>query len=149
MPTRKQRRRRTKEQRHEYVWADEEGNELDPVEIRGERASKPEPARNGGKTAAQQKGRQARGRAARVPPVPSWDRAIKRSLLLGAVVFVLFSLTAKGNTTHRYIAALIPAAIYTVLFIPFTFFVDRFAYNRYQQRQGGGGGPKQPPAKKR
>ena len=32
MPTRKQRRRRAKEFRHEYVWEDEEGNELDPGE---------------------------------------------------------------------------------------------------------------------
>ena len=33
MPTRKQRRRRAKELRHEYVWEDEEGNELDPDEV--------------------------------------------------------------------------------------------------------------------
>ena len=33
MPTRKQRRRRAKEHRHEYVWEDDEGNELDPSEL--------------------------------------------------------------------------------------------------------------------
>ena len=32
MATRKQRRRREKEQRHEYVWEDSEGNEIDPVD---------------------------------------------------------------------------------------------------------------------
>jgi hypothetical protein len=38
------------------------------------------------------------------------------------------------------------AVIYTILFIPFTYMIDRFAYNRFQQRQQGGGSP---PAKKK
>ena len=33
MATRKQRKRRAKEQRHEYVWEDEQGNELDPEDV--------------------------------------------------------------------------------------------------------------------
>ena len=41
MATKKQRRRRAKEHRHDYVWIDDEGNEVDPegssTETRAER----------------------------------------------------------------------------------------------------------------
>jgi mannose/fructose/N-acetylgalactosamine-specific phosphotransferase system component IID len=62
--------------------------------------------------------------------------------MLGIVVFVLFSLTAKGN----YLGVIPLALLYTALFVPFTYYIDRFAYRRYQARgeQGSGG-----PAKKR
>ena len=40
---------------------------------------------------------------------------------------------------QRLSAALVPAVIYTVLFIPFTYAIDRFAYRRYQAREQGGG----------
>jgi hypothetical protein len=69
--------------------------------------------------------------------------------MLGAVVFVLFSFTAKGTATNRYVAALIPAAIYTALFIPFTFAIDRFAYKRWLARQEAGGTPPSKSSKKR
>jgi hypothetical protein len=39
------------------------------------------------------------------------------------------------------------ALIYTALFIPFQFVLDRFAYNRYQRRTGAQ--PAGRPAKKR
>ena len=141
MPTRKQRRRVAKSKRHEYefVYVDGEGNELDdvPAELeerkpkeRAERASKDK------KPAQQTRG----GRAGRTPPVPSWNRALKRGGLLGLVVFAMFSLTAKGN----YASVLPLAALYTVMFVPFTYMIDRFAYRRWQARQDA-----QPAAKKR
>jgi hypothetical protein len=147
MPTRKQRRREAKTKRHEYefVYVDGEGKELDEVpdelvEPRKDRAESRNGASakaSGGKKAAQQP-RGARG--ARVPPVPSWNRAVKRGAMLGAVVFALFSLTAKGN----YVSILPLALLYTVLFIPFTYFIDRFAYRRYLAKTGGS-----PPAAKK
>jgi hypothetical protein len=55
--------------------------------------------------------------------------------MLGAVVLVLFSFGAKGH-----IASVIPLALlYTALFVPFTFYIDRFAYKRWEARQQGGG----------
>jgi hypothetical protein len=42
--------------------------------------------------------------------------------------------------------------IYTALFVPFTYMIDRYAYRRYVAKQGSGAaGPtgKKPPAKKR
>ncbi len=142
MPSRKQRRRQLKEKRHEYefVYVDAEGNELDEIP----EGLEPEPkeraaSRNGSKPAAKKQQPPQRGRG-RVPPVPSWNRALKRGGLLGLVVFALFSFTAKGS----FVKVIPLAVIYTVLFIPFTYMIDRFAYSRYQQRQG-----KTPPAAKK
>lgn len=144
MPSRKQRRRDLKSKRHEYetVWLDAEGNELE--EAPEEAVEKP---RSTKAVAASAKKTPARG-ARREPQPPSWNRAFKRAALLGAVVFFLFSLTT-NNANNRYVAALIPAVLYTVMFIPFTFLIDRFAYRRFQARQAAGGTTPQRPAKKR
>jgi hypothetical protein len=137
MPTRKQRRRALKERRHEYetVWVDAEGNELDEppedlVETAPEKrdGAKPKPKPNA--KAAPQRG----GRSARVPLPPSWRRAAKRALMLGGVIFVLFYLLGSRNGGNRFASALLITVIYTALFIPFTFYVDRFSYRRWQRR---------------
>ena len=144
MPSRKQKRREAKSKRHEYefVYLDSEGNELEepPEELVAPSRSKA--SSNGSKaSASKQQAPQARGR--REPQPPSWERAGKRALMLGAVVFALFALT---NRKGGYTSALPLAAIYTLLFIPFTYMVDRFAYNRYKARKesGGSGSPRQP-----
>ena len=145
MPTRKQKRREAKSKRHEYefVYVDEEGNELDDVP---EELAEPKERRNGTKQerskrddARKPAGKQAArgGRQARTPQPPSWQRSAKRAAILGAVVFVLFSLTGRGGN-GRYLLALQLTLMYTVLFIPFTYAIDRFAYRRWQARQAGG-----------
>ena len=145
MPTRKQKRRELKTKRHVYetVWLDEEGNELDqapPELLEAEEKKKEKAAAKA--TTAQQK--QPQRGARREPPPPSWNRAMKRGGLLGLVVFALFGLTSKG----KYVQVLPLAVIYTLLFIPFTYWIDRFAYKRYQARTAAG--PATPrPAKKR
>ncbi|MDX6467182.1 MAG: hypothetical protein QOI27_2222 [Gaiellaceae bacterium] len=146
MPSRKQRRRELKQRRHEYedVYVDAEGNELEELPEGFEDEKKQRSAsRNGSKPAAAGKKQppQRGTRSGRVPPVPSWNRALKRGGLLGIVVFALFSFTAKGNW-----ASVLPLALlYTVLFVPFTYVIDRFAYKRYQTRIGAA----PPPSKKR
>ena len=152
MPTRKQRRREAKTKRHEYefVYVDGEGNELDevpedlsePNKQRAERRNGAAAKTGGAKKAAQPS---RGGRGGRVPPEPSWNRAIKRGAMLGAVVFALFALNSKGN----YVSILPLALIYTVLFVPFTYFIDRFAYRRYQAKAAGAPTVKNPAAKKR
>src|SRR5262245_41172970 len=135
MPTRKQRRKVQKERRHEYetVWVDSEGNELDePPEELAEKPAKPE-KRDGEKsrsTAAQQRG----GRQVRVPPPPSWRRAAKRALIIGTVIFVFIYIVGARKSGNNFASALLLAVIYTALFIPFQFVLDRFAYNRWQRR---------------
>jgi hypothetical protein len=146
MPTRKQRRRAAKEKRHEYeyVYVDAEGNELEAPEEELEPGKRErEQRRNGAKSTAAKQPQQRGRRGRRVPQPPSWERAAKRALLLGGVVFVLFSFSTRSGS-NRYLAALVPAVIYTALFIPFTYMIDRFAYRRWQARQQAG-----PPAKKR
>ena len=101
MPTRKQRRRAQKERRHEYetVWVDEEGNELEeppeePVETQPRRDRVNPKAK-----ATQQRG----GRPLRIPPPPSWERAAKRSLLLGVVIFAVVYLLGSKNGQHSFV----------------------------------------------
>jgi hypothetical protein len=142
MPTRKQRRRALKERRHEYetVWVDAEGNELEepPEELE----AAPTETRNGAKPkakAAPQRG----GRALREPPAPSWQRAAKRSLILGVVIFAFFYLAgSKGH--HNLGSALLVSLLYTALFIPFSFMIDRFAHNRWLRRTAQQGQKQQP-----
>jgi hypothetical protein len=145
MPSRKQRRREAKAKRHEYefVYVDAEGNELDEVPEELEQPQRERAAsRNGAKAATKRPQPQQRGR--RVPPVPSWNRAFKRAGLLGIVVFVLFSFTAKGNVIN-----VVPLALlYTALFVPFTYYIDRFAYRRWQAREGQGAAGPGPPRKR-
>ena len=134
MPTRKQRRRTQKERRHEYetVWVDSEGNELEePPEAA---AAKPEKA-DGAKSKPKAKTTQQRGgRTVRVPPPPSWGRAAKRALIIGTVIFVFIYIVGARNGGHNPASALLLAVIYTLLFIPFQFVLDRFAHNRWQRR---------------
>ena len=135
MPSRKQRKRVQKERRHEYetVWVDPEGNELEepPDEL---------PVRQARDPKRQQKRQQqsaSGGRATRAPLPPSWRRAAKRSLMLGAVIFVLFAFLFKNkNGQHEYGSAVFLSVLYTAIFVPFTYTIDRFTYRRWQRKMG-------------
>jgi hypothetical protein len=134
MPTKKQRRRAQKERRHEYetVWVDEEGNELDepPEELVDTSAR-----RDGAKPKPKAKAAPQRGaRPLRVPPAPSWQRAARRSLILGVVIFAVVYLLGAKNGQHSVAAAFGFAGLYTLLFIPLGYMFDRFAHNRWQRR---------------
>ena len=134
MPTKKQRRRAQKERRHEYetVWVDEEGNELEaPPEDLVETSSRHDGAKPKPKAkTTQQRG----GRAIRVPPAPSWQRAARRSLILGVVIFAVVYILGSKKGQHSFGAALGFAGLYTILFIPLGYMFDRFAHNRWQRR---------------
>src|SRR5436305_10589655 len=147
MPTRKQRRRLQKERRHEYetVWVDSEGNELE--EPPDELVENPE-KRDGAKPKQKAKTTQQRdGRTIRVPPPPSWQRAAKRAGILGAVIFVFIYLVGSRNGGQGFASALSLAVVYTALFIPFQYVLDRFAHNRWQRRAEAQAAER--PAKKR
>jgi hypothetical protein len=145
MPSRKQRRRELKAKRHVYetVWLDAEGNELDEAPPELLEAEEKKKEKSATKTAQASQPQKRAGR--REPQAPSWNRAGKRGLLLGAVVFAMFGITSKG----KYLSVLPLAAIYTVLFIPFTYWIDRFAYRRYLARTANGAAATPRPAKKR
>jgi hypothetical protein len=133
MATKKQRKRSQKERRHEYetVWVDGEGNDLEEPP---DDASAPARSTNKADSKGKQRPQQRSSRAGRTPLPPSWRRAAKRAGLLGVVIFVLFAILGSKGGKHNYVSALLLAVLYTALFVPFTYYVDRFAYNRWQRK---------------
>jgi len=133
MPSRKQRRRREKSQRHEweYVELDEDGNESPVEPVKAKKAVATE------KPKANVKGDQRTNRPARprreVKP-PSWNRAIKRGALF--VPFLYLFLTVLEHIDP--LPAVGVAFLYSAVFIPMFFFVDRMTYRAYQRKLGGG-----------
>ena len=137
MATRKQRRRRAKERRHEweYVYVDEEGREV-PVD-EAEPPEKKEP-KSGSKE------RSARGRLGRKVDPPSWRRVLRRAAIFAPFMFiVVYLLKPKGAGVGQVITQ---AAILIAFFIPFSYFMDSILYRSYRKRMGGDGGT--PPAKR-
>jgi hypothetical protein len=126
--SKKQRRRREKAHRHEweYVEIDGEGNES-PVEP----AARPKKdATTRSSTRTQQNGK--RPRPIREVKPPSWNRALKRGALF--VPFLYIFLTAVEHVAAA--AAVGVALLYSAVFVPMFFFVDRMAYRTYQRRLG-------------
>ncbi len=125
MPTRKQRRRRAKEHRHEYVWEDAEGNELDAEEV---------PVRKAGS----QSQRSVAPRPGREPQAPSWRRTLKRGLVFAPIMFVTVMLLSSDLTLADQ---LIQTAFIVAIFIPFSYFLDgvmwRSAKKREARREAG------------
>jgi hypothetical protein len=126
MPTRKQRRRRAKEHRHEYVWADAEGNELDAEEV---------PVRKAGS----QSQRRDAPRPGREPQAPSWRKTLKRGLVFAPIMFVTVMLLSNDLTLAEQ---LVQTAFIVAIFIPFSYFLDgvmwRSARKREARREAGG-----------
>ena len=131
MPTRKQRRRRQKDLRHEYeyVYVDGEGQEVevDPAEL--EAAS---PRRNG-KQAKATAPKNRSGKAIREAQPPSWNRVLKRVLLIAPLLFLAFSAL---NHDQSVVNRLAITAVYTGFFAPFMYLMDRALYRSYLRRSG-------------
>jgi hypothetical protein len=116
MATKKQRRRRAKEKRHDYVWVDDEGNEIDPDEgaARTDGSAKRMP------------------RMQRDPQAPSWRRTFKRGAIFAPIMFAtVFLLSPDLPTTTKVTQTLLIVAI----FVPFSYFIDRFFYRSSQRRR--------------
>ena len=118
MPTRKQRRRRAKEFRHEYVWEDAEGNELDAEEV---------PAKKG--NASTERRRPAR--SAREVQPPSWNRTLKRGLVFAPIMFVVVMLLSGGQTLAQQLTQ---TAFIVAIFVPFSYFLDVILWRSYKRR---------------
>ncbi|MDQ3874418.1 MAG: hypothetical protein M3322_02545 [Actinomycetota bacterium] len=139
MPSRKQRRRRQKERRHEYeyVYVDERGQEL-PVE-------EPEPAAaaKNGAGATRTRGRAQTGSrtqtGARTAPArkidpPSWRRVAKRTLIFAPIMFVTIALLDRKLSLAGQLLVTLQLL---VLFVPFSYLMDRLLYRRYVRQTGG------------
>jgi hypothetical protein len=130
MPTRKQRRRRQKEQRHEYeiVYVDGEGREVEPED------AKPRDDRRNGKRSDKRPAPKGRGgRPVKEVQPPSWSRVVKRALIFGPLIFIAFSLI---NTSQPILSRLGVAVAYTAFFVPFMYLMDRAMYRAYLRRSG-------------
>jgi TRAP-type uncharacterized transport system fused permease subunit len=117
MPTRKQRRRRAKELRHEYVWEDEEGNEIEPAEAR-----ETAPRRSASRPAA---------RGVREVQEPSVRRTLKRAAVFAPIMFVVVMLLSGGLTLAQQV---FQTLLLLAIFIPFSYFLDRVFWRSYQRR---------------
>jgi ferric-dicitrate binding protein FerR (iron transport regulator) len=120
MPTRKQRRRRAKEHRHEYVWEDAEGNELEPDDVRERAPSAPTRAR-------------AASRTGREPQRPSWTRTLKRAAIFAPIMFFVVSVLSKDLSIADRV---VQTVLVVLVFIPFSYFLDGFFWRAYQRRVG-------------
>jgi len=153
MPSKKQRRRRQKDRRHEYeyVYVDEEGHELDPSEVdETEEEQAARPAR-GSATATKTKPKAtaakkapAKGKAAaniRPVPPPSWRRVAKRGLIFAPFMLLAITLLGRGLT---WPARILETVWLLVLFVPFSYLIDRMMYRRYLRQIG-----EDPPARQR
>jgi len=125
MATRKQRRRRAKEHRHEYetVYVDEEGNEV--VVEPEDRPARRERQDRGGKQASKQPGRSG----GRVPEPPSWRRSAKRTMIIAPLFFAFLLIVEKEAAT-----AFVVAMLYSLLFIPFSYGIDALVYRTQTKR---------------
>lgn len=139
MTNQKQRRRRAKENRHDYdlVYMDEDGVEQ-PVE-RDDGPRKP-PGRLGRKTTAtkSQKTQPADkgGRRGRVVQPPSWRKVLKRGAIFAPIFFATVMLLGGGKMTIP--DAIVQTALLIGVFIPFSYFMDRVVWRQQQKRLNKG-----------
>jgi hypothetical protein len=127
MATRKQRKRREKEQRHEYVWQDAEGNVIEPDEARK--------SDGGGSNGAgrKQTSSSQRGGGGRVVQPPSWHRTFKRALIFAPIFLIIVLLLNGGNLSLT--GAILNAILLVAVFVPFSYLMDKIVYRQYQKRQ--------------
>jgi hypothetical protein len=131
MPSRKQRRRREKLQRHEYEYVVEtdEGEEI----LETPRALEKTP---------QKREPQSRGpsdRRGRPIQPPSVARVLKRGAIFGPLLLVVTYITAPSLTTAQKI---FNAVLLIMIFLPFSYLVDLVVYRtlmrRHRREQAGG-----------
>jgi hypothetical protein len=127
MPSRKQRRRREKLQRHEweYVLETEEGEEI-PVKS-------PRPRR----TDATERGsaRQPVDRRGRAAQKPSLQRVLRRTAIFAPLLFIVIWLTGPNLTVPQKLAQ---TGVLIAFFIPFSYLVDVLVYRALMRRQERG-----------
>lgn len=139
MPTRKQRRRREKDFRHDVrvFEVDAEGNETPIAELRTREEKQAKPA---AKAQATRKGKPAR--AVREVKPPSWERSIKRGGMMGGLMLLVFLFVLKTGPIAERLAI---GIFYGLAFVPLTYWLDRTAYRSYLKRTGRAAAPARKP----
>jgi hypothetical protein len=131
MPSRKQRRRREKERRHEWeeVWVDDEGNEVEPPSDDG--------APRG--TAKRSASAPARQTGIRNVQPPSWRRVAKRGLIFAPLMFLTVSFLSSELSLVQKIGN---TAFLLAFFLPFSYAMDMLMYRMFLRRGGAPAGRK-------
>lgn len=124
MATKKQRRRRAKEHRHEWetVYLDAEGNEIE--------APDEQVADTNGRSGTTKKAASASA-GQRVVQPPSWRRVLKRGLLFAPAMFLLMTFLEPDTT---YLERAFFTLQLLVIFLPFSYVMDRMTYRMWQKR---------------
>ena len=141
MPTRKQRRRQAKERRHEYeyVYVDDQGNEVEVAtpdnEAPAKTKSDPAGVKPTAKQPGQRGGRQAQtGRAPRKVDPPSWQKVFRRAAIFAPVMLLVVYFLRPNNATAA--SVIVQVAVLLLFFLPFSYFVDSLMYRNYRKRIG-------------
>jgi len=140
MPTKKQRRRSQKARRHEYeyVYVDDQGEEIPLEEVEPGVAQRNGAAKTKGATSRDGRskprgstaGAQAGGRA--VKP-PSWERVLKRAAVFAPFMFGTIWLIDRRLGVP---GVLLVTLQMLVIFIPFSYLLDRTMYRRLLRQTG-------------
>lgn len=124
MPSRKQRRRREKLNRHEYEYVVEtEEGEVPLESARGER---------GGESRRDSHERQPLDRRGRPVPKPSLQRVLKRAAIFTPILALFVYISGREDLST--IAIAINVALLLAFFIPFSYMVDVFVYRMMLRR---------------
>jgi hypothetical protein len=137
--TEKQRRRRAKEQRHEYeiVYLDDEGNEVEVEEEPHARKPPAKAPRKGSAKPSAKAASPARGRGGRgAPQPPSWPRVLKRGAIFAPIF--LATVLLLGGKRMTFAGALVQTILLIGVFIPFSYFMDRLMWRLHQKRHARG-----------
>ena len=119
MATKKQRRRRLKEQRHDYVWVDDEGHEVEPH----------------GTDATKEKAAPSASRLQREPQAPSWRRTFKRGAIFAPIMFATVLLLSPNLPMETKVTQTL---LIVAIFVPFSYFIDRLFYRSHLRRRARG-----------
>jgi hypothetical protein len=130
MPSRKQRRRRAKERRHEWeeVWVDEEGNEVEPPEDD-----------DAPRTTAKRSAAAPRQTGGRIVQPPSWRRVAKRGLIFAPLMFLTVSFLSSELSLVQKIGNTV---FLLAFFLPFSYAMDALMYRMFLRRGGAAAGRK-------
>jgi hypothetical protein len=126
MPSRKQRRRREKLQRHEYEYVIETDE--------GEEVVVERPTPDADRDGKDRGSRGPRDRRGREIPKPSWQRVLRRTAIFAPLILIVVFLTSGKDATTA--SKVYTAFVLLAFFIPFSYFVDVFMYRMFQRRQG-------------
>src|SRR5688572_6254801 len=130
MPSRKQRRRRQKDRRHdwEYVYVDDDGREVEAPDDEL-------PLSSNGKRTPQQQSRKSQKTVVREVQPPSWRRVGKRGLIFAPLMFLTVTFLSGELTIAQRV---INTVFLLAFFLPFSYAMDALMYRMYRKRTGTG-----------